>query len=290
LPLVTRTKQQQQQTIEPMKSILKQKKAFTLIELLVVIAIIAILAAMLLPALAAAKRKAQKINCVNNLKQVGIAFRIWEGDNGDKYPMALASAQGGANEMVSSLGNSGTTTTPTPGPANKINVPYLFSVMSNELATPKILLCPSDASYRSVGLNFSCSSLGPTPLAGFALSNNVVSYFVCGDASDAYPQLILAGDRNIGTVNALGSASSGSVSGTGGAATAPALMGNNLWQSGAVANSYWAWTSADMHLKTGNLGLTDGSVASDTVSAEQTQFNNATNGFNSTVIWYNFPQ
>ena len=45
-----------------------------------------------------------------------------------------------------------------------------------------------------------------------------------------------------------------------------------------------------MHLKGGNLGLTDGSVQTTTVSAQQTAFNNATNGFISTIIYYNFPQ
>ena len=243
-----------------MKRILKQNKAFTLIELLVVIAIIAILAALLLPALAAAKRKAQRINCVSNIKQVGIAFRLWEGDNGDRYPMNVPTLANGAREKVNSANNS-----LSPLGAAAYGLTNVFVVMSNELSTPKVLFCPSD-NIRAA----------PTNFTALHFNDQNMSYFVCGDAIETFPQMILDGDRNIGTATAL---------------NIPATITNLLgmqW-TGDPARA-WAWSSVDLHLRVGNVGMADGSAQQLTVAGLQTALGTATNGASASSPWYNFPQ
>jgi hypothetical protein len=147
------------------------------------------------------------VSCINNLKQIGIAYRLWEGDHNDKYPMAVSVTNGGAMELIATG-----------------NVAACFRVMSNELSTPKLLICPAD-SHRKYATNFS------------ALRNSNISYFVGFDAAEIQPQMLLSGDDNF------------------------ALDGVPV-KSGVVqipTSAPVMWTKG-RHAPVGNLGMADGSV------------------------------
>src|SRR5580692_4777438 len=81
----------------------KGKAGFTLIELLVVIAIIAILAAILLPVLSVAQNRAKRTTCLNNLKQIDVAFDLYAGDNQDTLPAQANTTFGGVATNIWAL-------------------------------------------------------------------------------------------------------------------------------------------------------------------------------------------
>jgi prepilin-type processing-associated H-X9-DG protein len=234
-----------------------------MVELLVVIVVVVVLAAFFLPVLARMKAKSSKAPCQSNLKMIGIAYRTWEGDYGDKYPQELI-ASGSTNFPLGSDPTGYILNHPLPtNTAIGVSLPYgyayqCYQVMSNELNNPKVLLCPSDERPTgSIPSDFINNPPGNTA----AFNNSTVSYFAGADADESRPTMLLGGDRNL-LMNRMGVVTGLVVYGT---------------------NTPIGW-SAKMHNCKGNILFADGSVQRTTPSSLQTFLSNTRTNVNRLAI------
>jgi prepilin-type processing-associated H-X9-DG protein len=140
----------------------------TLLELIVVLVVVGAAALLFLPAQTRPGFRSSTLYCANNLKQSGLAFRLWSLDHSERLPMQVSTNEGGTRELIEYAGV----------------VPHL-RLLSNEINTPKVLWCKEDQE-RDYATNFE-SDLTP----------NHISYFVGVDVTLTNTEAILSGDRNI---------------------------------------------------------------------------------------------
>lgn len=146
------------------------RRAFTGWDLLIVVMTVVLFLGVFLPTLTRPKRGGTRINCVSNIKQIGLAFRMWSNDHDETFPMNLSA----------SVTNGGTLEYALTG-----EVWRHFQIISNEVNTPKVFSCPEDKK-RSRTANWQEFT-----------NNSHLSYFVGLDADEIKPQTILSGDRNL---------------------------------------------------------------------------------------------
>ncbi|PWU17705.1 MAG: hypothetical protein C5B50_10835 [Verrucomicrobia bacterium] len=194
------------------------RTAFTVIELLVAIGVFIVLAALFLPALAKRNASSSRWNCKNNLAQIFKGSRTWAIDNNHRYPMQVSVTNGGTMELVRS---------------GKVFPNFL--VMSNELNTPRLLVCPNEKDgSRLVATVFTLSG-GSSPSVPLT-NDQSVSYFLNLYATPTNSDGFLCGDRNL--TNSLG------------------LRNGSMTLS---SNQTVGWTSK-MHCGVGNILFADGSI------------------------------
>jgi competence protein ComGC len=161
---------------DSMKTIPQREGGFTLVEILIVVATILLIVFVVLPILTRSSHRGHRhgMSCYNNLRQIGLGFRMYSNDHDDLFPFAVPTASGGTREFT-----------------NSPQVFLHFQALSNELVMPRILVCPMD-SKRQRASDF----LHTTNASSFQ-SNSNLSYFVSFDADESKPERLLSGDRNI---------------------------------------------------------------------------------------------
>jgi prepilin-type processing-associated H-X9-DG protein len=143
------------------------QRAITFVEMLCGVAVVLLMGLVVLPLMQPRGcKKSPATACVNNLKQIGLAFRIYANDHNDLYPMQIPDDQGGAEDSV-----------------ERGDIVRVFLVLSNELSVPKTVICPADTRVAATNWN--------------VLGSANISYFIGLDAVDTRPNMVLAGDRHL---------------------------------------------------------------------------------------------
>jgi hypothetical protein len=209
---------------------------FNLVELLVIIGVVGFLAVNLLVVLAATHKHSGMINCISNLKSIGVAFRMQEeAEAAMLFSRDLSGVENSKHLMRDVLTSNETMKLVTNG-----NAYLLWQTMSNDLSSPKVLYCPVDK-RRKAAASFSKG-----------LSDANISYFLSLDAPVTYPKMIQISDRNVTVLSDMILLGDRNVSANG----APAKSG----LLSIYTNTTAGWTK-EQHCFVGNLLMADGSAA-----------------------------
>jgi len=169
------------------KNTSSHRNAFTLIELLVVIAIIGILASMLLPTLAGALRKAKRIKCVANLKQIGAGMIMFAQDNDDRLPWQLTPS-GQAEHFAANF---------------SLDPGSVFGCrgLKRNIVTPKILWSPCDAERQAAQEYAVLDWDKYKTREGLPIPNKAISYVFCEGGDIGRPMSVLSLTRNLSSTD-----------------------------------------------------------------------------------------
>jgi type II secretory pathway pseudopilin PulG len=244
--------------------------AFTWIEMLVVIVCVVLLGFFLIvPLFSTPTARAPRISCVNNLKNIGLAWRIYSTDNDGLYPWQAAATNRPACVPTNYASVPGAALGPAQGVAAN------FAFLTDELSTLKILKCPSDAKRFQLKSNSFAFLMAP---AQTLVRDRAISYFIGTSAKEDEPQSILGGDRNLagGPFSADTNTPPSQV----------ALRIRYATATNVAAMNSAVWTQ-DIHQGAGNLLLGDGSFQQVSAGRMREQFRDAAtnSGTDLDFIW-----
>ncbi len=161
--------------------------------------------ALLVPELANAKAKAQRISCFNNMKQISIALRIYAEDNQGFYPWQVPQAEGGTAELIRPKSDTIALLEADGKPIFDANTWLHFQALSNEFSNPKIVRCPSDDSRTLANIFASKKPQGDAGRNVIPFDKNSVSYWLRTDpeVDESANEIVLVCSYHNGQYNVL---------------------------------------------------------------------------------------